>query len=199
MEPQSKENILTKTDLTNNEEIYTSMKKTMKEMKSNITVDDRNKEEEESKTFYGYRDRYEGSRNLGGRPRDRNGWERRNSYLRSRSQGRYQDYKSNNGDWKRNDRNWRRNNSRNRDDRSLWRQERNDRSPWRNERNKYGNRSGEEGKNTDNDKEERNNERTNEVQITQYSTHEEREGNQSMDPYGCIIDTGCPKTVAGKV
>ena len=52
------------------------MKKAMKEMKSNITVDDKNKEEEESKTFYGYRDRYEDSRNYGGRSRDRNGWER---------------------------------------------------------------------------------------------------------------------------
>ena len=55
MEPQSKENILTKTDLTDDERIYTLMKKSMKEMKSNITTEDKDKdkEKEESRTYYG--------------------------------------------------------------------------------------------------------------------------------------------------
>ena len=89
MEPQSKENILTKTNLTNNEQMYTSMKKAMKEMKSNITVDEENKEEEENKTFHGYGNRYGESRNYRGRSKERNGWEKRSNYSRSRSQGRY--------------------------------------------------------------------------------------------------------------
>jgi len=47
-------------------------------MKSNITIDDKekDKEEEESKTFYGYRDRYGDSKYQRGRSGDRNRWER---------------------------------------------------------------------------------------------------------------------------
>ena len=50
-----------KTNLDDDEEIYSSMKKAMREMKSNITVNDKDntkeKPKEENQTYYGYRNR----------------------------------------------------------------------------------------------------------------------------------------------
>ena len=50
MEQQSKENVLTKTDLDNEAEIYTSMKQSIRQMKGKLTASETNKEE--LKTFY---------------------------------------------------------------------------------------------------------------------------------------------------
>ena len=54
MEPQSKENVLTKTKLDDEKEIYSSMKKSIREMKGNLTTEHEEKKAEtvENKTFY---------------------------------------------------------------------------------------------------------------------------------------------------
>ena len=54
MEPQSKENVLTKTKLDNDSEIYSSMKKSIREMKGNLTSENVEKVDGvvENKTFY---------------------------------------------------------------------------------------------------------------------------------------------------
>ena len=40
--------------------------------------------------------------------------------------------------------------------------------------------------------------KTNNVHTTQYGSQNREEENKKVDPYRCIIDTGCPKTVAGE-
>ena len=54
MEEQSKENVLTKTNLDDDTEIYISMKKSIREMKGNLTANAKSSESQtENKTFYG--------------------------------------------------------------------------------------------------------------------------------------------------
>ena len=37
----------------------------------------------------------------------------------------------------------------------------------------------------------------NNVHKTQYSVY--KEGEENIDPYSCIVDTGCPRTVTGRI
>ena len=104
IETQSKENVLTKTNVTDDDQIYTSMMKYMKEMKSNITAEDEEKnspsacwkDKEENKACYEERNRY-GSFSRG-RSRDR--LERRSNFSRSRE--RYRGYRNSSRDWRSN-------------------------------------------------------------------------------------------------
>ena len=75
LEAQSKENILTKTDLDDDDKIYTTLKKSIREMKSKLTQTATKVDTVENKTFYGQRGR-SGSRNNDYRSR---------SYSRGRS------------------------------------------------------------------------------------------------------------------
>ena len=63
LQPQSKENVITKTNLDSNEHIYTSMKKSLREMKSNLTTSEEKSDltvpsTSKNETFYsGHRSR----------------------------------------------------------------------------------------------------------------------------------------------
>ena len=67
MEEQSKENVLTKTKLDNESEIYPSMKKSIREMKGKLTRNDTKtsepKSSHENKTFYGRQEERDDERN----------------------------------------------------------------------------------------------------------------------------------------
>lgn len=91
LETQSKENVLTKTNLDDEKEIYQTLKKSVREMKSKLTQNDLNHvvEEEkakdvekkaENKTFFGERERSRGRHFSRGRDRYR-------SYSKGRSDG----------------------------------------------------------------------------------------------------------------
>ena len=51
-------------------------------------------------------------------------------------------------------------------------------------------------KNVHIENENRNTEKANDVHLVQWNICKKQDG--SMDPYSCVVDTGCPKTVAGK-
>ena len=88
---QSKENILVKVDLDDNEEIYASVKKSMKEMKSKVTARHEGeenivqRESNKKRTYIGSRERYGNSKFRRGRSRNREEWKRRNGHSGSRS------------------------------------------------------------------------------------------------------------------
>jgi hypothetical protein len=67
MEEQSKENVLTKTKLDNESEIYPCMKKSIREMKGKLTRNDTKtsepKSSHENKTFYGRQEERDDERN----------------------------------------------------------------------------------------------------------------------------------------
>ena len=83
LEPQSKENILTKTDLDDDEKIYTTLKKSIREMKSKLTQtvakEDPVEKKVENKTFYGHRGR------SGSRYNSRSDGHKNRSYSRGRN------------------------------------------------------------------------------------------------------------------
>ena len=90
MEPQSKENVLTKTNINDAKEIYETMKKSIREMKGNLTTSSKlNENSVQNKTYYGsnsHRKRDEYNSNHGFHRRDRSNYN--NHYSRSSSRSR---------------------------------------------------------------------------------------------------------------
>ena len=116
MEPQSKENVLTKTDLTDDKRIYTSMKKSMREMKSNITMKDKDDDgkREENRTCQKDRDQYGHSKPQGERSKDGHVSEIESNQLQLISREDHRNHREHGKGWKkdsggngRNQENWR--------------------------------------------------------------------------------------------
>ena len=100
------------------------------------------------------------------------------------SEGRYRNDRDSSTDWK-----W--NSNINRRDKSPWRYGRN------NGDKEYRDRNREERKSTDKGNGDRHkDEEVNNGHITEYDVY--KEGEENLDPYRSIIDTGCPKTVTGQ-
>ena len=219
MEQQSKENVLTKTKLDDESEIYSSMKKSIREMKGNLTTEKAPKAVTENNTFYeagaGYPSRRSRSKSrFNNRDRNRSGSRRDGEFSRggrSSSRRGYRDYNKSSGDGNNGD--YKSSRSRERGGRERYRG-----SNWQESRHEQ-NRGRSESRHSTrgNDAEVR------EVYLSEYkdnykSNHEVikdivkgyhgidkdiietiyTEGNVDIDPYVGIVDSGCPKTVAGK-
>ena len=119
MEPQSKENVLTKTDLTDDERIYTSMKKSMREMKSNITMKDKDHDgkKEENRIRQENRDQHGHSKPQGERSKDGHMSEIGSNQLQSISREDHRNHREHGKGWKKD-------NGRNGRTQENWRHER---------------------------------------------------------------------------
>ena len=221
MEQQSKENVLTKTNVNDEKEIYESMKKSIREMKGNLTRNEKveSKAIENNKTFFG-----SSEDRMTGRSRSKSKFNPRESRNRSKSRSGREPWKRDyRGDSrKRNERSF----SRNRDSYRSFRDQdrkghrggsyRRDRRSERSKGRSGSHHSRNGGKKNSSDE-------VNVVHFSEYKDNYEsndefikdtiencddldrdiieivyKEGTDNIDPYRGIVDSGCPRTVSGK-
>ena len=221
MEQQSKENVLTKTAVNDDAEIYTSMKKSIREMKGNLTSQDSTKDLKpvDNKTYY-----TPPSENQSRRSRSRSKFNYRDIKRRSKSKDSRRDGGfGSRGQKYREDRSG----SRNRHE-SSYRRYREHNSKSRGFRGAEGSyRRSDRSRGSSGNRYSRNRARrssSEEVNIVHFSEYRDdydkeflkdiieqgehvmkdiieivyNEGTHAINPYRAIIDSGCPKTVAGK-
>ena len=221
MEQQSKENVLTKTAVNDDAEIYTSMKKSIREMKGNLTSQDSTKDLKpvDNKTYY-----TSPSENQSRRSRSRSKFNYRDIKRRSKSKDSRRDGGfGSRGQKYREDRSG----SRNRHE-SSYRRYREHNSKSRGFRGAEGSyRRSDRSRGSSGNRYSRNRARrssSEEVNIVHFSEYRDdydkeflkdiieqgehvmkdiieivyNEGTHAINPYIAINDSGCPKTVAGK-
>ena len=221
MEQQSKENVLTKTAVNDDEEIYVSMKKSIREMKGNLTCQESSKDPKasENSTYY-----TSPTENQSRRSRSRSKLNYRDIKRRSKSKDSRRDrgYESRGRGYKE-----QRSSSRNghessyrgyRDHHSTSRGLQGAEGSYR----RSGRRQGSSGSRYSRNRARRSSsEEVNIVHLSEYKGDYDKEfikdivdqgehvikniieivyneGTHDINPYRAIIDSGCPKTVAGK-
>ena len=223
---QSKENVLTKTNLEDDSEIYSTLKKSVREMKSTLTqnevleVKDNNTNsvvaKRENDTYYAGKERGHFKRNV--RSKDRNNsYKSRNSDKRTYSNRDHRSRTRDNRPWQRGRYRSKSDNGRAKDNRN-----RSDRSYSRHERRKSDSRGGRHEARRTREEKSSSDEEVNNIHLTTYeykdtydigivsdSFSEDKsnieflelvysEGTCTIDPYKLVVDSACPKTVTGK-
>ena len=228
LEEQSKENVLTKVELDDETKLYSSMMKSIREMKCNLT---KNKEKtvsdkDENRTYYGNRNNYD----YHTRARSKSKFNDRSGRQRSKSWSKFRDNRERRDDRENRDTRERRDDRGNRDfqGRTNDRGRRSSRDSWRNRsRSISRNESWRNKGNSDGRPKKSTSEEVNFMHYSQYNldeytnnfelindietdlTHDtiekdivrivyEEGFNSDIDPYKLVVDCGCPKTVCGR-